>query len=240
MKCKKRERESKEEREKESRRMRRQKRKIYIFYIWGASPKSIIRPCKGARRNLGTCCCVCSKLRADEAKKKKKKNKSESSPIQLGEGTSTLRQGFISGRAFSLSGWKKLSLLFSLCDAFCRVQMYFASLCMQQVNRKVCLSYIWSTQLPLSLAAREVAFFFPYFFIHSFLFFLPISVQDYLVVIQIKELVVLSLVLHALEIHPVPQDTCMTQKWMSDFQKTLYYFWKNNCTIKKDFHNSTN
>lgn len=46
-------------------------------------------------------------------------------------------------------------------------------------------------------------------FLHSLLLiFLPISVQDYLVVIQIKELVVLSLVFHALEIHPVPQDTC--------------------------------
>lgn len=78
---------------------------------------------------------------------------------------------------------------------------------MQQVNWKVCLSYIWSSRLHLSLAAREVAFFFPHFFIHSFAFFLPISVPDYLVVIQIEELIVLSLVLHALEIHPVPQDT---------------------------------
>lgn len=31
----------------------------------------------------------------EKQKKKKEKNKNESSPIQLGEGTSTLRQGFI-------------------------------------------------------------------------------------------------------------------------------------------------
>lgn len=66
---------------------------------------------------------------------------------------------------------------------------------------------MWSMQLQLSLAAREVAFFFPFSsFILLLFFFLP-PVPDYLVVIQIKELIVLSLVLHALEIHPVPQDT---------------------------------
>lgn len=100
-----------------------------------------------------------------------KKNKNESSPIQLGEGTSTLRQGFIQeGLSPSLDERKSHSssacvMHFVLCTDVC------ASLCMQQVNWKVCLSYIWSTQLHLSLAAREVAFFFPYFFIHSFLFF---------------------------------------------------------------------
>lgn len=65
----------------------------YIFYMWGASPKFIFRPGLGAARKLGTCCCVHSKWRGGE--RKNKNNKNESSPIQLGEGTSTLRQGFI-------------------------------------------------------------------------------------------------------------------------------------------------
>lgn len=34
------------------------------------------------------------------------------------------------------------------------------------------------------------------------------SVPDYLVVIQIEKFIVISLVLHALEIHPVPQNPC--------------------------------
>lgn len=63
----------------------------------GVNPKFILGPGTAATRNLGTCCCVHSKSRGGRKtkEKKKEKNKNESSPIQLGEGTSTLRQGFI-------------------------------------------------------------------------------------------------------------------------------------------------
>lgn len=70
----------------------------------------------------------------------------------------------------------------------------------------VSVIYMVNTVAPLTCCKRGGIFLS--LFLHSFLcfffFFLPISVPDYLVVIQIKELIVLSLVLHALEIHPVP------------------------------------
>lgn len=72
----------------------------------------------------------------------------------------------------------------------------------------VSVIYMVNTVAPLTCCKRGGIFlslFLPSFLCFSF--FLPISVPDYLVVIQIKELIVLSLVLHALEIHPVPQDT---------------------------------
>lgn len=78
--------------------MTRQERKIYFLYVEIKS-KVHLQTGLGAARNLGTCCCVHSKWRGGE-----KKNKNESSPIQLGEGTSTLRQGFIQEGLFSLSG----------------------------------------------------------------------------------------------------------------------------------------
>lgn len=118
----------------------------------------------GATSNLGTCCCVQSKWRG----RGKKLNQCESSPIQQGEGTSTLRQGYISGRAFSLSGCKKISLLSSLCDAFWECTDVFASLCMQQVNWKVCLSYKYGQHsFPSHLLQERWHFFL--FLISSFI-----------------------------------------------------------------------
>ena len=76
----------------------------------------------------------------------------------------------------------------------------------------VCLSvHIVDAAPPLTCREREVAFFFPLFSqillrLFAFLLFLPTSVPDYLVVIQVEELIVFSLVVHALEVHPVPQD----------------------------------
>lgn len=102
----------------------------------------------------------------------------------------------------------------SACVFLSCIQMNVCASCvLQQINWKVFLSCIWSTWAHLSLAAREVAFFLS-LFLHSFLclFFSHISVLDYLVVIQIKELIVISLVLHALEIHPVSQDTWKRQR----------------------------
>lgn len=72
----------------------------------------------------------------------------------------------------------------------------------------VSVLYMVNTAAPLTCCSRGGIFLS--IFLHSFLCFSfssHISVLDYLVVIQIKELIVLSLVLHALEIHPVPQDT---------------------------------
>lgn len=68
----------------------RQERKIYFLYMSSES-KVHLQTGLGTAGNLGTCCCVHSKWRGGE----NKKQKNESSPIQLGEGTSTLRQGFI-------------------------------------------------------------------------------------------------------------------------------------------------
>lgn len=111
--------------------------------------------------------------------RRKKMNKNESSPIQLGEGTSTLRQGFIQeGLCPSLDERKSHSS--SACVmhfVLCTDEMY-VQVCVCNINLKVCLSYTWSTQLHLSLAAREVAFFFPYFFIHSFTFLFTPTYQS--------------------------------------------------------------
>lgn len=87
-----------------------------------------------------------------------KNNQNEKSPIQLGEGSSNLRQGFIQEGPSSFLDERSHSsptcvMHFVLCTDV------FANLCMQQVNWKVCLSLISSTLEPLSLAAREVAFF---------------------------------------------------------------------------------
>lgn len=82
------------------------------------------------------------------------------------------KAGIYSGRAFFPLWMKENHTPLQPAGHFCHVYRWnvCASLCTQQVNWKVCLSYIWSTQLHLSLAAREVVFFFPYFFIHSFAF----------------------------------------------------------------------
>lgn len=124
------------------------------------------------------------------------------------------KAGIYSGRALSLSGWKKISLLLSLCDVFCLVYRWnvCASLCMQHKLEGVSVIYMVNTVAPLTRCTWGGIFLS--LFLHSFLYFSfysHISVPDYLVVIQIKELIVLSLVLHALEIHPVPQDTWGTQ-----------------------------
>lgn len=88
-------------------------------------------------------------------------NKNESSPIQLGEGTSTLRQGFIQeGLCPSLDERKSHSSRVCVMHfVLCTDEMY-VQVCVCNINWKVCLSYTWSTQLHLSLAAREVAFSF--------------------------------------------------------------------------------
>lgn len=157
---------------KESREMKRQERKIYIFYIWGTSPKSIIRPSKGARRTLGTCCCVRSKWRGEGAKKKKKKtkNQSESSPIQLGEGTSTLRQGFFFMKGF-LPLWMKETLapleplwsFLSCTDVFCK--FVYATVKSEGVS----VIYMVNTVAPLTCCKRGGIFLS--LILHSFLSF---------------------------------------------------------------------
>lgn len=157
-------RERKHIRERERVREWRGKKGKYIFYMWGVSPKFIFRLGQG-QRGIWELAVVFVQNGGEEGKnKRKKKKKHESSPIQLGEGTSTVRQGFIQ-EGFSPSLDERTShsspacvMHFVSCTDVC------ASLCMQQVNWKVCLSYIWSTESHLSLAAREVAFFFPYFF----------------------------------------------------------------------------
>lgn len=64
----------------------------------------------------------------------------------------------------------------SACVFLSCIQMNVCASCvLQRINWKVFLSCIWSTWSHLSLAAREVAFFFPYFFIHSFIFLPHIS-----------------------------------------------------------------
>lgn len=115
-----------EEREREDRSMMRRERKIYFLYVRTES-KVHLQTSLGAARNLGTCCCVHSKWRGGG----KKKNKNESSPIQLGEGTSTLRQGFIQeGLSPSLDERKSHSS--SACV------MYFV-LCTDEMYVQVCV-----------------------------------------------------------------------------------------------------
>jgi hypothetical protein len=71
----------------------------------------------------------------------------------------------------------------------------------------MCVFIVIGSAAPLVAAKERRSFsFLISSFISSF-FFLPISVPDYLVVIQIKQLIVLSHVLHALEVHSVPQNT---------------------------------
>lgn len=122
MKCKK-----KKEKKKESNVGRRQgtgaffkKRKIYFLYIRSESKVHLLIGL-GAAKNLETCCCVHSKWRGGG----KKMNRNELSPIQLGEGISTLRQGFIQeGLCPSLDERKSHSS--SACVmyfVFCHVQM---------------------------------------------------------------------------------------------------------------------
>lgn len=106
--------------------MMRRERKIYFLYVRTES-KVHLQTSLGAARNLGTCCCVHSKWRGGG----KKKNKNESSPIQLGEGTSTLRQGFIQeGLSPSLDERKSHSS--SACV------MYFV-LCTDEMYVQVCV-----------------------------------------------------------------------------------------------------
>lgn len=151
-------------REREGRDMR-QERKIYFLYEKWVQSSSLDRV--GGREDSGNLL-LCS-FKMEGRRKKKKNEQNESSPIQLGEGTSTLRQGFIQEGIFSLSGWKKFLLLFSLCDAFCWVYRWNvgASLCMQQVNWKVCPSYMLNPVAPLTCCKRGVIFLSS--FLHSLL-----------------------------------------------------------------------
>lgn len=96
----------------------------YIFCMSGVNPKFILGPGTAATRNLGTCCCVHSKSRGGRKRKEKKRKEQKwvkSNPTRGRNQHS--KAGIYSGRAFSLSGWKKISLLFGLCDAFCCVSM---------------------------------------------------------------------------------------------------------------------
>lgn len=103
--------------------------------------------------------------------RRKKMNQNESSPIQLGEGTSTLRQGFIQeGLSPSLDERKSHS------SSACVMHLVvctdvFASLCMQQVNWKVCLSYIYDQHSCPSHLLQErwhFSFLIPSFLSFSF------------------------------------------------------------------------
>lgn len=120
-----------------------------------------------AAENLGTCCCVCSKWRGGERNKK-----NESSPIQLGEGTSTLRQGYIQeGLSPSLDERKSHSS--SACVKYfdrCTLQLY-AHVCMQQEIWKLCLSYMVNTVAPLTCCKKGGIFLSV--FLHSFSCFSP-------------------------------------------------------------------
>lgn len=102
--------------------------------------KVLLQSGVGTARALGTCCCVHSKWRGGE---KKEQKWVESNPTRGRNQHS--KAGIYSGRAFSLSGWKKISLLFSLWEVtFCvYIWNVCACLCMQPVNWKVCLSYTY-------------------------------------------------------------------------------------------------
>lgn len=144
------------------------KRKIYFLYIRSESKVHLLIGL-GAAKNLETCCCVHSKWRGGG-----KMKRNELSPIQLGEGISTLRQGFIQeGLCPSLDQRKYHSS--SACV------MYFvmyrwnvcASLCMQQIDWKVRLSHMVKTVASLTCCARDYIFFLS-IILHSF-YFLPHS-----------------------------------------------------------------
>lgn len=93
------------------------KRKIYFLYIRSESKVHLLIGL-GAAKNLETCCCVHSKWRGGG----KNENKWVESNPTRGRNQHS-KAGIYSGRALSLSGSKKISLLFSLCDVFCHVQM---------------------------------------------------------------------------------------------------------------------
>lgn len=162
------------------------------------SPKFFSPGC-GGQQGLWELAVVFKMAGRKKTKKKKERNKNELSSIQLGEGTITLqvRDLFIKG---FLPLWiERKSHSSSACEFF--YGCVCLHVCVYNWCRKVCLLI----RLLLSRAAKERWHFS--FLISSFIpfsFLLPVSVPDYLVVIQIKELIVLSLVLHALEIHPVP------------------------------------
>lgn len=106
-----------------------------------------------------------------------------------------------------------MSLLFSLCVFVLYTDECMCKLCFATDKLEgVPVMYMVNMGAPLTCCTRGGIFLS--LFLHSFLclFFSHISVLDYLVVIQIKELIVVSLVLHALEIHPVSQDTWKRQR----------------------------
>lgn len=186
----------------------RQERKIYFLYEeWVQS--SFSDQVRGSEESGNLLLCS---FKMEGRRKKNEQKWVESNPTRGRNQHS--KAGIYSGRALSLSGWKKISLLFSLHDVFCLVYRWnvCASLCMQQINWNASVLYMVNMVAPLTCCSRGGIFLST--FLHSFLcfsLFSHITVPDYLVVIQIKELIVLSLVLHALEIHPVPQDTWGTQ-----------------------------
>lgn len=144
----------------------------YIFLYVRSESKVHLQTGLGAARNLGTCCCVHSKWRGGG---KNKKNKNESSPIQLGEGTSTLRQGFIQeGLSPSLDERKSHSssacvMYLSCVQMKCMCKFVYATGKLEGVS----VIYMVNTVAPLTCCKRGGIFLS--LFLHSFLcFFSPI------------------------------------------------------------------
>lgn len=131
----------------------------------GVNPKFILGPGSAATRNLGTCCCVHSKSRGGRKTIEKRKEQKwvKSNPTRGRNQHS--KAGIYSGRAFSLSGWKKISLLFGLCDAFCCVSMCKFVYATGELEG-VSVIYMVNTVAPLACCKRGGIFIS--LFLHSF------------------------------------------------------------------------
>lgn len=154
--------------EREGRDKMRQERKIYFLYVSESVQSSSSDRVWGQRR-IWELAVVFIQNGGEEGKKKRTKWV-ESNPTRGRNQHS--KAGIYSGRAFSLSGWKKISLLFSLCDVLCLV---YRMKCMCKFVygtgklEGVSVIYMVNTVAPLTCCKRGGIFLS--LFLHSFLCF---------------------------------------------------------------------
>lgn len=131
--------------------------------MWGVSPKFFFSPVCGGQQGLWELAVV-FKMAGRKKRRRKKQKRVEFNPTR-GRNQHSISQGFIQGLSPSLD-WKKISLLFSLCELFMGVYDMCLHVGVYNWCRKVCLLI----RLPLSRAAKERWHFS--FLISSFIPFL--------------------------------------------------------------------